>query len=122
MALLFRIGGGSDQTTTGFQRARTTAGRHPPMMWCVFTVSFWVGGWLGGGRGGTSCRCRSLMRYCWLIKTGTAIYRRRDTSLRSAALPFRRRLSQPTAAATDPFSTLPCCSLSVCPDRLFGLF
>jgi len=50
MALLFRIGGGSDQTTTGFQRARTTAGRHPPMMWCVFTVSFWVGGWLGGGR------------------------------------------------------------------------
>jgi hypothetical protein len=35
MALLFRIGcggGGGDQTTTGFQRARTTAGRHPPMM------------------------------------------------------------------------------------------
>jgi len=44
MALLFRIGGGSDQTTTGFQRARTTASRHPLMMWCVFTVSFRVGG------------------------------------------------------------------------------
>lgn len=61
---------------------------------------------------------------CWLIKTGTAIYRRRDTSLRSAALPFRRRLRlsayrRPVFDVAVLRSLSLSLSLRLYPDRLF---